>query len=227
MKASCLALDSSLTEDLTHSAASHCNWCTTGTVPCQEGYVTHSWVCRCSRSLWALSAWLNSTSLTSLDFHLSKYGSSSSPIFSLLVFLVLGVRLLFWVLHIFLVYVWDTFISFNLLFWVLHVFLVYVWGIFISFNFFSVPSLFWESKKSRVGEVPATFHRFINFYLLLCQNLKVPVQITPNIHSVGLFICTSCPVSSLSNVISHGTFESIGTRYPNAFIFWVCASCCP
>lgn len=81
-KASCLT-----PEDLTHSAASHCNWCTTGTVPCQEEYVTCSWIYRCSRSLCGVAAWLNSTSL---DFHLSRFESSSSPTFNFLFFLFWG-----------------------------------------------------------------------------------------------------------------------------------------
>lgn len=60
---------------------------------------------------------------------------------------------------------------------------------------------------------------FINFYIGVYQDLKVPGQITSNIHGLGLFVCAGHPVSSLSNAASHGTFTSVGKGNPNAFIF--------
>lgn len=136
-------------------------------------------------------------------FHLEKY-------FMLFYVILCYFFILFY--FIWFVFAW--------LVWVCWVFLLYFfWGGVVCSCFLRPAGHCECCKKTRVGEVLAASHGFVAFYLDVYQSLKVPLQITLNIHGLGLFICTSNSISSLSNATSRGTFKSTGMLYPHVFVF--------
>lgn len=138
-KASCLASGSSLVGGLTQAAASHCSWCATGAVPYQEGWVTFSWVWMCSVSLGCVS--MVSVKPSQLGFLSVKVWIFLKSHFFTSCFSSLG-------LFCFVVWGFFGFFSWDFKkFWMLHVFLGYVWGTFMSFNFFFFWSFLWQQEK--------------------------------------------------------------------------------